>query len=86
MFDVISLEAGQVALMVGDVTGHGIRTAAIMGQLRTTTAALMALLSGVAAAHGDEAGATCLYATRRRGGAGSPAPGTHCLCCAALAA
>jgi PAS domain S-box-containing protein len=71
-FDVIPLEAGQVALVVGDVTGHGIHAAAIMGQLRTTTAALarvgcrpeeiMTQLSGVAAAHGDETGATCLYA------------------------
>ncbi len=71
-FDVIPLDAGQVALVVGDVTGHGIHAAAIMGQLRTTTAALarlgcppsqiMTQLSGVAAAHGDEIGATCLYA------------------------
>jgi serine phosphatase RsbU (regulator of sigma subunit) len=73
------------------VTGHGIRAAAIMGQLRTTTAALARLgcppgqimrqLSGVLAAHGDEAGATCLYAvydpTSRRcrlASAGHPPP------------
>jgi serine phosphatase RsbU (regulator of sigma subunit) len=71
-FDVIPLDAGRVALVVGDVTGHGIHAAAIMGQLRTITAALarlgcppeqiMTQLSGVVAAHGDEAGATCLYA------------------------
>jgi PAS domain S-box-containing protein len=71
-FDVIPLDAGRVALVVGDVTGHGIHAAAIMGQLRTTTAALarlscppeqiMTQLSGVVATHGDEAGATCLYA------------------------
>jgi len=71
-FDVIPLDAGQAALVVGDVTGHSIHAAAIMGQLRTTTAALarlghpaeeiMGQLSGVVAAHGDEAGATCLYA------------------------
>jgi serine phosphatase RsbU (regulator of sigma subunit) len=71
-FDVIPLDRGQVALVVGDVTGHGIRAAAIMGQLRTTTAALARLgsppeeimrqLSGVVAAHGDEAGATCVHA------------------------
>ena len=71
-FDVIALDRGQVALVVGDVTGHSIHAAAIMGQLRTTTAALarlghpaeeiMAQLSNVVAAHGDEAGATCLYA------------------------
>jgi PAS domain S-box-containing protein len=71
-FDVIALDRGQVALVVGDVTGHSIHAAAIMGQLRITTAALarlghpadqiMAQLSSVVAAHGDEAGATCLYA------------------------
>jgi PAS domain S-box-containing protein len=71
-FDVIPLDRGQVALVVGDVTGHGIQAAAIMGQLRTATAALarlgcppeeiMAQLGCVVAAHGDEAGATCLYA------------------------
>ena len=72
-FDVIPLEGGQVALVIGDVTGHGLRAAAIMGQLRTTTAALartgcppgqiMHQLNDLLAAHGDEAGATCLYAT-----------------------
>jgi PAS domain S-box-containing protein len=71
-FDVIPLKGGQVALVVGDVTGHSIHAAAIMGQLRTTTAALarlgcppeeiMTQLSGVVAEHGEEAGATCLYA------------------------
>jgi PAS domain S-box-containing protein len=71
-FDIIPLDAGQVALVVGDVTGHSIHAAVLMGQLRTTIAALarlghppeeiMAQLGGVVAAHGDEAGATCLYA------------------------
>jgi PAS domain S-box-containing protein len=71
-FDVIPLDGGQAALVVGDVTGHSIHAAAIMGQLRTTIAALarlgrppeeiMAQLGNVVAAHGDEAGATCLYA------------------------
>jgi PAS domain S-box-containing protein len=71
-FDVIPLEGGQVALVVGDVTGHSIHAAAIMGQLRTTTAALarlgcppgeiMAQLNRVVAEHGEETGATCLYA------------------------
>jgi PAS domain S-box-containing protein len=71
-FDVIPLSTGQVALVVGDVTGHSIHAAALMGQLRTTTAALarlghppeeiMAQLSDVVAEHGDETGATCLYA------------------------
>ena len=54
----------KVALVVGDVTGHSIHAAALMGQLRTTTAALarlgcppeeiMAQLSGVVAEHGEE--------------------------------
>jgi PAS domain S-box-containing protein len=71
-FDVIPLDTGEVALVVGDVTGHGTHAAAIMGQLRTTTAALarlghppgqiMTQLSEVVAAQDDEAGATCLYA------------------------
>jgi serine phosphatase RsbU (regulator of sigma subunit) len=53
------------------VTGHGIRAAAIMGQLRTTATALARLgcpadevlrqLSGVVADQGDEAGATCVH-------------------------
>jgi PAS domain S-box-containing protein len=71
-FDVIPLNTGQIALVVGDVTGHGIQAAAIMGQLRTTIAALahlgcppekiMSQLSDVVAEHGQEIGATCLYA------------------------
>ncbi len=71
-FDVIPLEGDQVALVVGDVTGHNIHAAAAMGQLRTTTAALarlghlpgeiMGQLSAVVAEHGEETGATCLYA------------------------
>jgi PAS domain S-box-containing protein len=71
-FDVIPLDDGQVVLVVGDVTGHSIHAAAIMGQLRTTTATLarlgcppeetMGQLSRVAAGHGEETGATCLYA------------------------
>ena len=71
-FDVIPLEHGQVALVVGDVTGHGVSASAIMGQLRTTTTALahlgsppeeiMRQLIRVVATHGEEAGATCLHA------------------------
>ncbi|HTU71989.1 MAG TPA: GAF domain-containing SpoIIE family protein phosphatase [Trebonia sp.] len=71
-FDAIPFDRGQVALVVGDAAGHGIRAAAVMGQLRTTTGALARLgcppeqimrqLSGVVATHGNEAGATCLHA------------------------
>jgi anti-sigma regulatory factor (Ser/Thr protein kinase)/putative methionine-R-sulfoxide reductase with GAF domain len=34
-YDVIELPGGQVGLAIGDVAGHGIRAAALMGQLRT---------------------------------------------------
>jgi len=71
-FDVIPLSEGRVKLVVGDVTGHGIGAAATMGQLRTTTMALVRLgspsteimgqLSEMVAAQGEEAGATCLHA------------------------
>ena len=33
-YDVIVLESGRVAIAIGDVSGHGIRAAALMGQLR----------------------------------------------------
>ena len=42
-FDVLPLHDGQVALVIGDVTGHGIHAAAIMGQLRTATVTLTRL-------------------------------------------
>jgi PAS domain S-box-containing protein len=71
-FDVIPLEDGRVALIIGDVTGHGTHAAAIMGQLRTITATLTRLglppeqimhqLSCLLADQDIEAGATCLYA------------------------
>ncbi len=34
-YDLIELEGGQIAIAIGDVVGHGIRAAALMGQLRT---------------------------------------------------
>ncbi|WP_183107096.1 SpoIIE family protein phosphatase [Streptomyces sp. 1114.5] len=42
-FDVVPLSAGRVALIVGDVMGHGIRAAATMGQLRTAARTLITL-------------------------------------------
>nr|WP_240979354.1 SpoIIE family protein phosphatase [Streptomyces sp. HNM0574] len=42
-FDVIPLAGGRVALVVGDVTGHGLRSAVTMGQMRTAVRTLAAL-------------------------------------------
>jgi hypothetical protein len=42
-FDVIALRPGRYALVVGDVTGHDIHAAAVMGQLRTATRTLASL-------------------------------------------
>ncbi|MGW3247722.1 SpoIIE family protein phosphatase [Streptomyces sp. NPDC001070] len=42
-FDVIPLAGGRVALVVGDVIGHGLRAAATMGRLRTAVRTLAAL-------------------------------------------
>ncbi|MEU1054662.1 SpoIIE family protein phosphatase [Streptomyces sp. NPDC005876] len=42
-FDVIPLEGGKTALVVGDVMGSGVTAAASMGQLRTATNTLAAL-------------------------------------------
>jgi len=42
-FDVIPLPRGRCTLTVGDVTGHDIRAASLMGQLRTATRTLATL-------------------------------------------
>lgn len=42
-FDVIPLAGGRVAFVVGDVMGHGLRSAATMGRLRTAVRTLAAL-------------------------------------------
>ncbi|MER7897719.1 SpoIIE family protein phosphatase [Streptomyces sp. NPDC096046] len=39
-FDVIALSGGRVALVVGDVVGHGVRASATMGRLRTAVRTL----------------------------------------------
>ncbi len=41
-FDAVPLDGGRVALVVGDVVGHGAVAAATMGQLRAVTAHLLA--------------------------------------------
>ncbi|MFG3371135.1 SpoIIE family protein phosphatase [Streptomyces sp. NPDC048156] len=71
-FDAIPLARGRTALVVGDVMGHGINAAAMMGQLRTTTRALagLELTPAQVLQHLDRATAgleetiaTCVYAT-----------------------
>ncbi|WP_405586989.1 SpoIIE family protein phosphatase [Streptomyces sp. NBC_01190] len=42
-FDVIPLAGGRIALVVGDVMGHGMRAAATMGRLRTAVRTLAGL-------------------------------------------
>ncbi|GAB2814960.1 hypothetical protein GCM10022221_11040 [Actinocorallia aurea] len=71
-FDAIGLPGSRVALVVGDVMGHGMRSAAIMGQLRTSVQTLAALdlppdqvlrqLDGLAQGLGENHLATCMYA------------------------
>ncbi|TKK90594.1 GAF domain-containing protein [Herbidospora galbida] len=74
-YDVIHLPCGRIALVVGDVTGHGINAAATMGRLRTAVRALAYLdlppdellthldhLMTEDALSPDAMGATCLYA------------------------
>jgi hypothetical protein len=73
-FDVIPLPGGRCALTVGDVTGHDISAASLMGQLRTATRTLATLdlapaqiltrLDQITADLTDaETSATCLYAS-----------------------
>jgi hypothetical protein len=72
-FDVIALGPGRCALIVGDVTGHDMHAASLMGQLRTATRTLASLdlmpsevlarLDRLAADLTDEeTSATCVYA------------------------
>ncbi|MGK5446467.1 SpoIIE family protein phosphatase [Streptomyces radiopugnans] len=71
-YDAIPLPGGRVALVVGDVMGHSMTSAAIMGQLRTTAQTLAGLdlppqevlhhLDEQAQRLGSDRMATCLYA------------------------
>jgi hypothetical protein len=47
-YDVLALEDGRVALVIGDVMGHGIEAAATMGQLRATARAYVSSRRGPA--------------------------------------
>jgi PAS domain S-box-containing protein len=70
-YDVIELADGRVALVVGDVVGHGARAAAVMGQLRNafrayalidgSPAETLTRLNRLMAASGEEAMATALF-------------------------
>ncbi|MET9827937.1 SpoIIE family protein phosphatase [Streptomyces sp. NPDC006385] len=81
-FDAIALPDGRTALVIGDVMGHGIHAAAVMGQLRTAVRTLarrgtepdqvLRSLDAAVADLGDNEMATCLYAVH------DPVAG-HCL-------
>ena len=71
-YDVIPLSADRVGLVIGDVMGHGLPEAVIMGRLRTAVQTLSDLelppdeilghLSDLVSGLGDDSFATCLYA------------------------
>ncbi|WP_369142839.1 SpoIIE family protein phosphatase [Streptomyces sp. R44] len=71
-FDVIALPGGRTGLVIGDVMGHGIHAAAVMGQLRTAVrtlarhdiapARMLRSLDAVVADLGEDEMATCVYA------------------------
>ncbi|GAA2921419.1 SpoIIE family protein phosphatase [Streptomyces thioluteus] len=71
-YDAIPLPGNRIALVVGDVMGHSMTSAAIMGQLRTTAQTLAGLdlppqevlhhLDEQAQRLGSDRMATCLYA------------------------
>ncbi|MEU9379087.1 SpoIIE family protein phosphatase [Streptomyces sp. NPDC048255] len=76
-FDVIRLPGGRTGLVIGDVMGHGIHAAAVMGQLRTAVrtlarldvppAQLLRSLDAVVADLGEDEMATCVYAVHDPG-------------------
>jgi PAS domain S-box-containing protein len=70
-YDVVELPDGRVGISIGDVTGHGVEAAAVMGQLRSAVRAyalqglppeqVLTQLNGLVAALGGEQMATGLY-------------------------
>ncbi|MDT0308398.1 SpoIIE family protein phosphatase [Streptomyces sp. DSM 44917] len=70
-YDILPLSSERVALVVGDVMGHGMSEAATMGRLRTAARTLselelppediLAHLNDIVAELSDERFATCLY-------------------------
>jgi serine phosphatase RsbU (regulator of sigma subunit)/anti-sigma regulatory factor (Ser/Thr protein kinase) len=75
-YDALERPDGRVALVVGDVAGHGLRAAAAMGQLRTSfrayglvessPAEVVARVNRLVTSGGEEAMATVLYLTLDR--------------------
>lgn len=71
-FDAITLSGGRTGLVIGDVMGHGIHAAAVMGQLRTAVrtlarhdippARMLRSLDAAVADLGENEMATCVYA------------------------
>ncbi|WP_327382388.1 SpoIIE family protein phosphatase [Streptomyces sp. NBC_01207] len=71
-YDVIPLPGDRTGLVIGDVMGHGVHAAAVMGQLRTAVrtlarhdvppARLLRSLDAVVADLGEDEMATCVYA------------------------
>ncbi|MGW6925888.1 SpoIIE family protein phosphatase [Streptomyces sp. NPDC054950] len=71
-YDVIPLSSDRVALVIGDVMGHGLAEAATMGRLRTAVhtladldldpAELLTHLNDLVSGLGDDFYVTCLYA------------------------
>ncbi|MEU1519880.1 SpoIIE family protein phosphatase [Streptomyces sp. NPDC005811] len=71
-YDLITLSSGRVAMVIGDVMGHGIAEAVTMGRLRTAVRTLADLdmdpdellghLNGLVGDLGYDYYATCLYA------------------------
>ncbi|MFH7596146.1 SpoIIE family protein phosphatase [Streptomyces racemochromogenes] len=71
-YDVIQLPRGRTGLVIGDVMGHGIHAAAVMGQLRTAVrtlarhdvppARMLRSLDAVVSDLGEDEMATCVYA------------------------
>ncbi|MFB0630944.1 SpoIIE family protein phosphatase [Streptomyces sp. AB3(2024)] len=71
-FDAIRLPGGRTGLVIGDVMGHGIHAAAVMGQLRTAVRTLarhdvppdrmLRSLDAAVADLGQDEMATCVYA------------------------
>ncbi|MET8676669.1 SpoIIE family protein phosphatase [Streptomyces sp. NPDC004647] len=71
-FDVIGVPGGRTGLVIGDVMGHGIHAAAVMGQLRTAVRTLarhdippdemLRSLDAAVADLGADEMATCVYA------------------------